>query len=114
MYYKIREILYVYTNSIKMNKNCNTSTCAVCFEIKGKHSKTLQKITNGISDKNIYYIWPTYSMDKKHCLSVICSNCRRNLFSLDKGVTEYLTKWMDQVSKVKYNYIVIKKYAYIY
>ena len=32
-----------------MNKNFNKSTCAVCFEVKGEHSKTLNKITKGLN-----------------------------------------------------------------
>ena len=83
-----------------MNKNFNKSTCAVCFEVKGEHSKTLNKITKGIEEKIATYIWPAYNLGISVCPSVICSNCRRNLFCLEKGSTEYLSKWMEKVSKV--------------
>ena len=46
---KIREIRFLYCHSVIMNKNFNKSTCAVCFEVKGEHSKTLNKITKGLN-----------------------------------------------------------------
>ena len=97
---KIREIRFLYCHSVIMNKNFNKSTCAVCFEVKGEHSKTLNKITKGIEEKIATYIWPAYNLGISVCPSVICSNCRRNLFCLEKGSTEYLSKWMEKVSKV--------------
>ena len=81
---KICEIQFLYCQYVIMNKNFNRSTCAVCFEVKGEHSKTLNKITKGIEEKIVTYIWPAYNLGISVCPSVICSNCRRNLFCLDQ------------------------------
>jgi hypothetical protein len=79
----------------------NNATCAVCFENKGVYSKSLLKITPALVEKIRMYVWAEYDPEKNICPEVICSNCRRNLFSLDKNKTDYLAQWMDKISKVE-------------
>ena len=68
---QIREICFLYCHSVNMNKNFNKSTCTVCFEVKGKHSKTPHnKITKGIKEKIATYIWPAYNLGISVCPSV--------------------------------------------
>ena len=93
---KIREIHNLYSDSAVMDTNVNKSTCAVCFEFKDERTKTLHKKTKGIEAKIQSYIWPSYNLGKSVCPSVICSNCRRNLFCLEKDSTEYLSNWMQK------------------
>ena len=57
-------------------------TCAVCLTNKGIRSKCLTPITPSVSEKIQEYIWPNFDSDLDVCPSVVCSNCRRNLFSL--------------------------------
>ena len=67
------------------------SVCAVCFEKKGEYSKSLSKVQPSIANKIKEYIWPEYNEEFIVCPDVICSNCRRNIFLLEKGSSTYLS-----------------------
>nr|XP_047125442.1 uncharacterized protein LOC124807543 isoform X1 [Hydra vulgaris] len=80
-------------------------TCAVCLINKGIRSKSLTPITPSVREKIQEYIWPNFDSDLEICPSVVCSNCRRNLFSLNKGETAYLSNWLETISKINRNTI---------
>nr|XP_012557502.2 uncharacterized protein LOC105844913 isoform X1 [Hydra vulgaris] len=80
-------------------------TCAVCLINKGIRSKSLTPITPSVREKIQEYIWPNFDSDFEICPSVVCSNCRRNLFSLNKGETAYLSNWLETISKINRNTI---------
>ena len=75
--------------------------CAVCFDKFGKKSSKTQKITPAVENKIKMYVWGQFDLSIANQPKVVCNGCHRNLYSLDKNKTEYLTKWMDKISKVK-------------
>ena len=84
-------------------------TCAVCLTNKGIKSKCLMPITPSVCEKIQDNIWPNFDSDLN-----VCSNCRRNLFSLNKGETAYLSNWFESISKVLLYELIITIYIYIY
>ena len=77
------------------------STCAVCLVKKGGRSKGLVRITPSVETKIQDYVWPNFSVKHEVCPEVVCSNCRRNLFSLENGKNEYLSSWLIKISMVR-------------
>ena len=75
-------------------------TCAICLINKGIRSKCLTPITPLVCEKIQEYTWPNFDSDLDVCPLVVCSNCRRNLFSLNKRGTAYLSNWLESILKV--------------
>jgi len=74
--------------------------CAVCFKIFGKKSAKLHKISKAIEEKIKTFIWDSYDQNLVNHSKVICSNCYKNLYCLEKNDTKYLDKWLKQISQV--------------
>ena len=77
--------------------------CAVCFDKLGLNSKKRKKITPAVEELIKIYIWDMYGSSFSIYPKAICSNCRRNLFSMDKGETSHLTNWINKISQVSMN-----------
>ena len=101
MVMKIRKTLS-FLHMYAMASEFKHSTCAVCLINKGSRSKSLTSITPSVSSKITEFSWPNFNLELDVCPSVVCSNCRRNLFCLKKGETTYLSSWLEDISKVKY------------
>ncbi|XP_065666477.1 uncharacterized protein LOC136087513 [Hydra vulgaris] len=74
--------------------------CAVCFKIFGKKSAKLHKISKAIEEKIKTFIWDSYDQNLANHPKVICSNCYKNLYCLEKNDTKYLDKWLKQISQI--------------
>ncbi|XP_065673439.1 uncharacterized protein LOC136090576 isoform X2 [Hydra vulgaris] len=80
--------------------DCLHKTCAVCLTQFGKKSSKIQKITPAIETKIKTFVWSQYSLDVTNYPKVICNNCHRNLYDLDKNKVEYLGNWIVKISKI--------------
>ena len=67
----------------------------------GKKSTKIQKITPAIETKIKCFVWNQFSVQGANYPNVICNNCDRNLYDLDKNKVEYLGNWKEIISKVK-------------
>ena len=78
---KIREN---FQNSTQ-NDELFAKTCAVCLTQYGKKSTKIQKITPAIETKIKCFVWNQFSVQVANYPKVICNNCHRNLYDLDKN-----------------------------
>ena len=75
-------------------------TCAVCLTQYGKKSTKIQKITPAIETKIKCFVWNQFSVEVANYPKVICNNCHRNLYDLERNKVEYLGNWIEKISKV--------------
>ena len=78
--------------------------CAVCFDSFGVRSDKLVDVTEAVENLIKEWVWHEYAVSNSSCPTKICKTCRLRLYSINRGKTEKLSKWMEKLGQVKGSY----------
>ena len=75
--------------------------CAVCFDSFGIRSDKLVDVTEVVGNLIKEWVWYEYTSSNSSCPTKICKSCRLRLYSINRGETDKLSKWMEKLGQVR-------------
>ena len=95
---KICQNSTIYLTNEMSSTNLNR-ICCCCWEQFGLNNKSIMDVSETIEHMMQIYVFPGYKKENEAFPSVVCSNCRRNLYLLNQGKSSSAS-WGEKISKV--------------